>query len=108
MRILGLILFVLVATIWENIMKFILVCLVIAALFWHTEIGNFINGSSAPVQTAPAKPALQAGAPHTNGPTVLAMPPDPRKTEAASAPVVIGKEEDGWLTKWFIEHTPKK
>jgi hypothetical protein len=96
----------------ENKMKFRLFVAVIAALFFHSEINEFVNGSAKPL---PAEQQARVdaqkgvvGAPHSNSPAVLPMPPALASAAAPTTPVIVGKEEDGWITKWFIEHTPKK
>ena len=97
---------------WNNKMKLILFLAVVAALFWHSEINEFINGPAKPL-TAEQQARVEAqkgvigqvGAPHSNSPAVLPMP---APAASAAAPVVISKEADAGITQWIIDHTPKK
>lgn len=61
-------------------MKLFLIIAVVAAIYWHTELNNFLNSGS------------------TQSPGPNATKPDK---------VLPTKEDKSW-TKWLVEHTPRK
>lgn len=88
----------------ENMGKILILAALIAAMYWHENIANFF---ASPPQPTVSKPVV-VGAPHTNNPPVMSSGAMGASAPAATAPVLLTEEEKGGLTKWFIEHTPKK
>ena len=76
-------------------MKFIVFCIVVALFYFHNDIARYLGGTDQSTEITKAAPQAKPA----SSPASQAVP---------TQVVIVGKDEDNVITKWFVDHTPKK